>query len=100
MKEVKFATHNSINGTHRQGTLTAKYGDIVKVLGKPMRGDGYKVDAEWEVYVEGLAITIYNYKNGKNYCGDDGMNVEDITEWSIGGHSIEVVSIIHKIIFG
>ena len=84
-----FKTHNSadisIDGTHLQGYVTSDYSNIVRVFGEPFNGDGYKVDAEWGIlFDDGLVATIYNWKNGKNYCGSDGKRVRDIDEWHIG----------------
>jgi len=91
-----FKTHNSadisINGTCFQGYVTSDYSNIVRVFDEPLDGDGYKVDAEWEIlFDDGLVATIYNWKNGKNYCGYDGLDVEDIRNWHIGGRNPVVV---------
>jgi hypothetical protein len=75
------------------GYIDCSYADLVKVFGEPTaERDGYKVDVEWEFDNK---ISIYNWKDGKNYLGDDGMEVEDITDWHIGGttktHVIRIV---------
>lgn len=93
---MNFTTHNAeqidVNGTYLQGELAAKYSELLAVFGEPMDGSGYKVDAEWAIrYEDGEVATIYNWKNGKNYCGDDGLPVEQIEEWNIGGSSKAVV---------
>jgi len=73
------------NGTCFQGYLNCTYKDIVRCYGEPLEGD-HKTDAEWIIlWDDGLVGTIYNWKNGKNYLGEDGIEVEDITEWNIGG---------------
>ena len=106
MKVVTFLTHNDKEFNHqgsswKQGTLTARYSDIVNALGEPHESDGYKSDAGWDVLCDdGTFATVYNWKNGKNYNGEFGQDVEDITEWSIGGTSMEAVLVINKIIFG
>jgi hypothetical protein len=72
---------------------------LVKVFGEPnCVGDGYKTDAEWCISVDGKVATIYNYKNGKNYLGDEGYDVEEITTWHIGGFDSSVVKEIDKIL--
>jgi hypothetical protein len=55
--------------------------------------DDYKSDAEWIVQFEdGLVATIYNYKNGMNYCGSEGTPTHRITDWNIGGYDTAVVA--------
>jgi hypothetical protein len=44
---------------------------------------------------DGVA-TIYNWKNGKNYCGEMGEPVEKMTYWHIGGKNELVVIWIYK----
>jgi hypothetical protein len=93
---MKFTTHNEAvietSGTHLQGYIQANYADLIKVFGIPMVWDDYKSDAEWQVcFEDGTRATIYNYKNGKNYCGIDGLDVQDITEWHIGGFDKKAV---------
>ena len=89
---MTYTTHNTteidINGTSLQGVLTATYKELCDLFGKPFDGDGYKVDAEWGVrFEDGTVATIYNWKNGKNYCGAEGKAVEQIMDWHIGGVS-------------
>lgn len=87
---MNFTTHNTaeidINGTCLQGEITATYAELVSLFGKPHKGDGNKVDAEWDVrFEDGSIATIYNWKNGRNYCEDKGTPTEQITEWHVGG---------------
>jgi hypothetical protein len=91
---MKFKTHNTgvdfnkLNGTCLQGYVDANYADLCEKFGEPTDSDGYKVDAEWLIeFADGTVATIYNYKDGKNYCGEEGLDVEDITDWHIGGKS-------------
>ena len=68
------------------GYITATYAKLIEMFGEPTcDGDAYKVDAEWVIqFKNGNIMTIYNYKNGKNYDEEDGLDVEDITDWHIG----------------
>jgi len=86
-----------VNGTCFQGELTATYDQLVEKFGEPGDSfDSYKTDAEWIIeFEEGSVATIYNWKNGKNYCGDNGLEVYQITEWHIGGGSRLVESWVH-----
>lgn len=72
-------------GTSLSAYLFVDYKKIIKLLGEPNAiGDTYKVDAEWEFEMNGKRMTIYNYKDGKNYNGRNGLPVSKITEWHIG----------------
>jgi len=87
-KVIKINSNDTdTNGTCLQGYLTATYEVLVSKLGDPSDGyDDYKSDAEWHLeFEDGSVATIYNWKNGKNYCGDEGLSLEEITEWHIGG---------------
>jgi len=68
----------------------------VDVFGEPMKDgfDNYKSDAQWLVkFDDGTVATIYNWKNGINYCGSEhGIPTQSITNWNIGGHDTAVVA--------
>jgi hypothetical protein len=94
MKKLKFIVRESsgkavdADGTSFQGEITCSYEKLRKLFGYPEQGDRYKTDAEWIIkFEDGTIATIYNWKNGKNYCGKDGLKTEDITDWHIGGHT-------------
>lgn len=80
-----------LNGSSLSAYIFCTYASIVALIGEPNSdGDGCKVDAEWEIEMNGKPMTIYNYKDGKNYNGEEGMDVEDITEWHVGsGQNVE-----------
>ena len=93
MPKITKVNCKSINifGTCFQGYLLCTYDKLVDRLGVPTTSDGYKTDAEWAIeFADGTVATIYNWKDGKNYCGVDGKDVKDITEWHIGGSKKEV----------
>ena len=78
-----FDSYNAMcNGTSLMGYVDADYKVLKKLFGKPLEGDGYKVDAEWVVsFDNGRNIaTIYNYKDGKNYNGSRGLNKTQIRD--------------------
>lgn len=90
MNTSAYITHNSadldINDTSYQGNVTATYQELCDLFGTPHDGDGYKTDAEWDVqFSDGTVATIYNWKDGINYCGDDGTPTKKIKEWHVGG---------------
>jgi hypothetical protein len=85
---------DKVNGTSLVGTLNVNYDDLVELFGEPMAGYDYKTDAEWALELcfhggESHVVTIYNWKNGKNYLGKDGLDVDKITRWNVGGHSVK-----------
>jgi len=89
---MNYKTHNDtnidVNGTHLQGYINTDYDTLVELFGEPTIGDEYKTDVEWEIKFEDDTVaTIYNWKNGKNYIGSDGLNVSDINEFNVGGFS-------------
>lgn len=89
---MNYVTHNTaeipFESTWLQGETSATFKELTSLFGKPEAGDGYKVDAEWRIkYEDGTLATIYNWKNGKNYCGAEGLPTEQITDWHIGGTS-------------
>ena len=88
-KAIGFTMGGSVNGSSLQGYIHTSYDVLRGCFGLPTcDGDGYKVDAEWIItFNDGVVCTIYNWKDGHNYCGYDGLDVEDITEWHIGGVS-------------
>lgn len=93
---MNYQTHNdtgvNTNMTHLQGYVDVSYHELLDKFGEPTVGDEYKIDAEWEIlFDDGKVGTIYNWKDGKNYNGASGMDVEDITDWHIGGHDNDVV---------
>ena len=100
---MQFITHNEddlirSNGTCRRGSITTSYANLVDVFGEPLK-DGFddcKSDAEWIVQFEdGLVATIYNWKDGINYCGTEhGTPTMSIREWNIGGYDTAVVAYI------
>jgi len=93
---MQFTTHNDTNvdtnGTCLQGEVNATYEELTNLFGAPHGGDGYKVDAEWEIkFDDGRVATVYNWKDGRNYCGEQGTPVEQIAEWHVGGDNPMVV---------
>lgn len=95
---MKFTTKNvDINGTSFKGYLNASYIDLITIFGEPNEGDGYKIDAAWEIqFSDGVVARIYNYKNGYNYCGDNGQPVDNIFTWHIGGYEPKAVENVLK----
>ena len=83
------------NGTCLQGYLEFNFKTLVQLFGEPEGGGSDKSDISWIIVLQDErseeerihVITIYDWKIGKNYCGDDGMDVEQNTNWNVGSHS-------------
>ena len=91
----------NVNGTHLQGYINASYDMLTEALGYPLEEgfDDMKSDAEWTIeFDDGAVATIYNWKNGKNYLGANGLNLCDMTQWNIGGRSEEVLARVQDLI--
>ncbi len=68
------------------GEISTTYRKLVMLFGEPTFVDCEKVDVEWKIkFRDGKIATIYNWKDGKNYRGENGLDVENITDWHIGG---------------
>lgn len=76
----------NVSGTSFVDSIDISYRELVNALGEPTAADGYKEDAMWTLEdEEGTVAIIYNYKDGKNYCGSSGLAVQRIRDWHIGG---------------
>jgi len=86
----------NVGGTFLQGYIKASYEQLVKTFGEPHDpdGDNYKTDVEWAFeFADGTIATLYNWKNGKNYLGEaEGLELNDIYEWHVGGFSDKAVA--------
>ena len=72
MPRIKSINQADAIGTCHQDYVSVSYQTIVAKYGPPTTSDGYKVDAEWIIqWEDGQVGTIYNWKSGKNYLGDD-----------------------------
>jgi hypothetical protein len=100
---LKYKTHNdtkiNVNGTSHQGEISESFETLLKLFGTPMSAVDNKSDVEWSImFNDGVVSTIYNWKNGPAFCGNDGINPVNITEWNIGGKTISAVYDIEEII--
>lgn len=71
----------------RVGTMVVDYKNIVKEFGEPYVApiSCKESDVVWIVNTLSEVAIIYNYKNGRRYLHDKGLDIFDITEWTIGG---------------
>ena len=96
MNHLTFETHNDthvdINMSSFRGYVETTYEQLEAAFGKPHEGDEYKVDWEWDIEFDcGTVATVYNWKNGPNYCGSHGLNRHQVKEWHVGGFGWEAV---------
>lgn len=83
--ETKLNPKVNTVGSSRVGTYICNRADLVKALGKPHETNGDKTTAEWFFETPAGPASLYDYWwNGP-------------VEWSIGGHSDEVVE--HMVAF-
>ena len=104
---MNYITHNedeiSVNGTCGRGCIDCSYSKLTQVFGQPSNNyDNYKSDAEWHLeFEDGSIATIYNWKNGINYCGpDEGTPTELITVWNVGGNGANATRLVLETLEG
>tara|TARA_B100000519_G_C14012167_1_gene329281 strand:+ start:184 stop:561 length:378 start_codon:yes stop_codon:yes gene_type:complete len=96
---ILFASQNNhigTNGTFNQGDIVIEYDKLVEVLGEPLEGHDLKTQCEWVIEFNPKnsprqIATIYDWKLGKQYLGDEGTDKENIKYWHVGGHDKIVV---------
>lgn len=77
-------------GTSFKGYALVTYKNLVALFGLPLTyANDDKIDAEWIINTPYGVATIYNYKDGTAYLGADGLAVEQICEWHVGGKTAE-----------
>ena len=105
---MSYLTHNEIfvnpTGTSLKGHIKCGYHLLVTLFGTPHKADEYKSDAGWDILFlddddhKEIRVTIYNWKNGFNYCGANGTQTEQITDWNVGGNHNSAVNRIQEVI--
>lgn len=90
-----------LTGVTVQGRLRGKlYVQLCRAFGYPDAFDEYKVDVWWPLLFEddGTVATVYNFKTGPAYLGEDAPAVEDIDEWCVGGFGAEAVDLVRGVL--
>ena len=90
--KIQRASQKDYIGTSGQGDIQCSYARLVNAFGKPHSMYWEKSDATWELVIDGLCCTIYDYKTGTNYLGKEGTPKEENIHWHIGGRDSECVS--------
>ena len=93
-------TINRIDGQYKktgqsslQGYINAPLEHLESIFNKHgYDHDNFKTDGSWSLeFKENGSITIatiYNCKDGKNYLGNDGFDLDQIKSWNIGGFGV------------
>lgn len=91
MKELTKNEMKKISGTRFRGYIETTYDELVARFGEPYIAprDDHKVDVEWIINTPHGVATIYNYKNGRSYLGENGLTLEVMDEWHVGGKNDE-----------
>lgn len=86
--------------TSLKSVLNVSYQSIVALFGPPNSEttDG-KTDAQWVITFWRFGefptpATIYNYKDGRSYCGENGKDTDKIRRWHVGEREADVVGYI------
>ena len=57
-----------------------------EISGKPFtRLPENKIDVQWVIETKHGIATLYNYKDGKAYLGEKGLDIKAIKQWHVGG---------------
>ena len=96
--------YEKIIGSHFMGMIGGDenpltYTRLCELFGTPMMGRDNKSFCNWVLeFEDGLIATIYDYKSSKKYLGEDGLSVNDMKSWHIGGHDEVVFNRVQKIL--
>ena len=74
--------NTSINGTRLVGQIRVSGAELVRKLGRPQPGDGYKTTSEWTIESDNGIATIYDWKQVN-------MLDESVSTWNIGGRNTD-----------
>jgi hypothetical protein len=78
----------NVSGGWLQGYIGSSYTELVSVFGHPTyQSKEGKTKAEWDLIINGVAATIYDYK-------EYDKTLDRIREWHIGGTSKAAVRLV------
>ena len=81
----------------RMAAINVTYQQLITTFGQPTadpNNDYY--DVYWLIFTPDGVAKIHNFKDGKNYLGDQGLEVEQILEWEISCYDLEAVEWVTK----
>lgn len=90
------------DGTFQQDKINISYSKLVDIFGEPHHEiDELRIDRKWLLqFGDGTVATIYNWKNGANWQGDDRILTDNIADWCIGGRTQHAVNLVKQAIEG
>ena len=81
----------NLDGTSLQGCVEASFAQLRQIFGDPLpETDGYKVSTEWVLLcpVDGMTVTLYDYKETNLYSKDyptvEEFRANPSYEWHVG----------------
>lgn len=91
--QFRKAEWDEIDMTGLVGYINTDYKTLVEKLGEPhIRGDGEKVTCEWQIVIDGVVATIYDWKEEKTPMGR--------YNWHIGGKSKLAEQLVNRLVKG
>ena len=99
MSKIVSINKEAFKGGALLNYLTSTSDNLISILGEPSKSEMYKSDWSWIIQFDnGEQLEIYDWKVGKNYCGDHGLDLEDISEWHIGGYNQDLALTLKNLI--
>lgn len=100
MRFVLMDNDASPNMTAFEGTVFARFNDLVEAFGEPSYGmDGDKVSTEWDLTFydnetdREVIATIYDWKE---FDGGARARSGELYQWHVGGHSPAAVAAVNQ----
>ena len=84
-KIVKINNFDSIHTISGTGYIRVSANVLINIFGYPEKSESYKSDWTWRLTLDdNNVIEIYDWKIGKNYNSDDGLELEEMNLWCTG----------------
>lgn len=73
------------------GTVNATYRELVEAFGEPKPGDGYKIEAVWEIeLMPDCFVEVSNYKTSRSYDSKN-STIKRLREWNVHGTDSDAI---------
>lgn len=87
------ATQNEVAMTGLVGYVMTDYKTLVEKLGEPhYTGEGEKVTCEWQIVIDSVVATIYDWKEHETPKG--------MYDWHIGGKNKLAEALVNRLVRG